>query len=254
VNRLAHSVAAVGEAGFVVARVSDPREPVTLRLQPWGRVEGEVAPDAQTHPIQELRLYDPFAQNYQGKVSLMDSYAVKPGPGMRFVFENVPPGEFAVSINSGLGIPFHHLTLVRVSPGETAHAMPRNGPGAVLKGKINLPAGVRLSEHDQVWLGPEREAVPYQQLRGEEQKRAALEFWTSSAGRDYWLRQRSFSTKPADDGAFAFREPIPPGQYTLSATAARNSTQTNVVVPADSPAEIDLGEIPLGLRVPPGPQ
>lgn len=249
-NRLAHSVAAVGEAGFVVARVPDPREPVTLRLQPWGRIEGEVAPDAQANPIQELRLYDPFAQNYQGKVSLLDSYAVKPGPGMRFVFENVPPGEFAVSINSGLGIPFHHLTLVRVSPGETAHCTLGNGSGTVIKGKINLPAGIRFSEHDQVSLIPERESVPFQQLRGEEQKRAALEFWTSPAGREYWLRQRNYSTKPADNGAFIFRESIPPGQYTLWAATSANSTETNIVVPTDFSADIDVGEIPLGLRVP----
>jgi RNA polymerase sigma factor (sigma-70 family) len=248
VNRLAHSVAAVGEAGFVVARVADPREPVTLRLQPWGRIEGEVAPDAQTHPIQELRLYDPFAQNYQGKVSLMDSYAVKPSPRMRFVFENVPPGEFAVSINSGLGIPFHHLTLVQVSPGETAHVTLRNGPGAVIKGKINLPAGVRFAEYEHVWLGPERESVPYQQLRGEEQKRGALEFWTSPAGRDYWVRQRTFTTKPADNGAFTFREPIPPGQYRLTANTTAGSTATNVVVVEGHSTEIDLGELPFRPR------
>src|SRR5262249_43130719 len=38
-NPRAHSVAAVAEAGFVKLRVKSAAEPVTLRLQPWGRVE-----------------------------------------------------------------------------------------------------------------------------------------------------------------------------------------------------------------------
>jgi hypothetical protein len=254
VNRLAHSVVAVGEAGFVVARVSDAREPVTLRLQPWGRVEGEVAPDAQAHPIQELRLYDPFALNYQGNVSLLDSYAVKPGPGMRFVVENVPPGEFVVGINSGLGIPFHHLTFVQVPPGETAHVTLREGPGAVIKGRINLPSDVRFSDHEHAWLSPVTEPLPYQRLQGEEQQRAAFEFWTSPGAREHWRRQQSFWTRPAENGSFTFPEPIPPGQYKLAAITRAGSTETNVVVPADHPAEIDLGELPFRRREAQRPQ
>jgi hypothetical protein len=117
VNRSAHSVAAVSRDGYANVRVRDARQPVTLQLQPWGRVEGVVDPGAGRLPVESIELYDPASDNYQGRVSLLGTYSTKADSSGHFTFENVPPGEFSVFINSLRGIPYHHqtpLTVLRV--------------------------------------------------------------------------------------------------------------------------------------------
>src|SRR5207244_3973782 len=100
VNSLAQSVAAASTAGYAHLRMSDAREAVTLRLQAWGRVEGTVEESAAALGMSEVRLYDPAAENYQSRVSTLNSYFVKPDANHHFVFESVPPGRFSVFINS----------------------------------------------------------------------------------------------------------------------------------------------------------
>ena len=69
-----HSVAAAGPEGFAKLRVKDASQPVTLRLQNWGRVEGTVAESERSRPIDNIVLMDDTAMRYQGSVTLDMNY------------------------------------------------------------------------------------------------------------------------------------------------------------------------------------
>ena len=123
-NRRAHSVAAVSSAGFVKLRVKSTVEPVTLRLQPWGRIEGSLSQSARARPLQDITVLDNAALNHRGAVALdPNTFRANPDSEGRFTIEHVPPGSFQVGINRQMGTPWTCLTDVQVQPGETAQVM-----------------------------------------------------------------------------------------------------------------------------------
>lgn len=246
-DRQAHGVAAVCAEGFVLVRVPDPRHPMTLQIQPWGRVEGVVEKGARTHGVRELRLYDPAADNYQGCVSTLSSYSARPDSDGRFVFEKVPAGEFSVFVNSGMGIPFHHQTPITVWPGETTSVIISNRAGVVLSGRFVPPEGKPVRWKEELLAAQLYADVPHpprDQGPLEERPMRALEFWTSTAGRDYVNTTRVYSVLVRDDGSFASVEPVPPGKYRFT-TVFKNCSATRHLALGEEPSEIQLGLVPL---------
>ncbi len=249
-NRLAHSVAAVGTAGYAHLRVRDAQEAVTLRLRPWGRVEGTVDESAAALGASEVRLYDPAAENYQGRVSLLNSYFVKPDARRHFVFESVPPGDFSVFVNSANGIPFHHQTPVVVEPGQTTTVIIREWPGTRIIGRFIPPPDRAVSWRKDFILAhlyadlPQASALIGNGPANERPMRE-LEFWTSPAGREHIDTPRVYSALVRDDGSFLSLENLPPGKYRFTTVFKSCSATCPITVSEEQPKEMTLGEIPL---------
>ena len=254
-NSLAHSVAAVSEDGYVRQRLTDFRTPLTLRLESWGRVEGIVEESAVGPGLSSVELYDPTADNYQGRVSLLGAYSVKADARGRFHFENVPPGEFCVFVNSGIGVTYHHQTPVTVRPGDTAQITIADKPGTRIKGRFTAPNGQAVDwrkdfvvSHfyaDLPQAGQLINAGPKSELR-----RRELEFWDSPLGREHVNHPRVYSAVVFEDGSFATLENLPAGKYRFTTVfknpAAVNFSATLSVEVKDGALPVlPLGDIPL---------
>jgi len=252
VNRLAHSVAAVSGDGYTHMRIRDAREPVTLRLQPWGRVEGMVDASAAIHPVETIELYDPAADNYQGRVSLLGNFSTKVDASRHFVFENVPPGEFSLFINSFpslRGLPFHHQTPTVVEPGETTYVVITQQPGTLMKGRLIAPAGKTINWSNDLMLVRVELVSSRPPIRSsDERKIEAVEFWTSEAGREFVNARRMISFRLHDDGSFTSVERVPRGDYQFHAIFKNATVSKKLAVTADDQelSTMDLGV--LGLR------
>ncbi|MCI0745270.1 MAG: sigma-70 family RNA polymerase sigma factor [Verrucomicrobia subdivision 3 bacterium] len=247
VKRSAHSVAALDPGGYAHARVRDPRQPLQLQLQSWARIEGVVDSSAAAHPVETIELYDPAAQNYQGHVSLLGTYSVKVDANNRFVFENVPPGEFSVFINSLRGIPFHHRTLVTITPGETTAIKIVEQPGALLKGKFVPPAGQTIDwSKGSILAHVELEGLrsPPGWSSRSEGKLEAVDFWTSPAGREFASARRTVSLRINNDGSFISVERVPAGQHEFFGFFKNTSVRRKLTISAE---EEELPHVDLGL-------
>jgi hypothetical protein len=248
VNREAHSVAAVNANGYLLLRLPPEREPVTLQMQSWGRVEVTVDESARAQPVETIKLYDPAADNYQGRVSTLSSYAVKPDVSRRFVFESVPPGEFSVFINSKNGIPFHHQTSLVVKPGETTSVVIAEWPGTRVIGRFVAPLDRTISWKKDFVLAHLYADVPPPPLNEgppEERKRRELDFWTSPAGRERVNTPLVYSAVVRDDGSFVSLERLRPGKYRFTTVFKDASVTRHITISEEQPPEMDLGEIPL---------
>lgn len=257
VNALAHSVAAVGAAGYAHQRIRKPKEPVTLHLQPWGRIEGIVDDSAAMLGVSEVRLYDPASDNYQGRVSLLNSYQAKPDASRRFTIEFVPPGEFCAFVNSGVGLPFHHQTPLVINPGETTRVVIAEKPGSRVTGRFLAPTDSAIAWKKDFVLSQFYADLPQASSfieQGPASGRALreLEFWTSAAGREHVNVSRVYEAFVRDDGSFASLECLPPGRYrfttvfeTHGKTQKQLSTTQQIIIGADQATELPLGDLPL---------
>lgn len=250
INRLAHSVAVAGRAGYAHLRVRDSREPLAIRLQSWGKVEGVIEEGAARHGVESVQLYDPATQNHQGHVRMLNSYFTTPDAGRRFLFESVPPGELSAFVNSGIGIPFHHQTPLVVAPGETTHVVIREHPGTRVIGRYLPPPGRPLPWKNELFVSHFRADLPHASAvidKGPAAERPLreLEFWTSPAGREHINTPRYYSVIVRDDGAFQSVENVPPGRYRFVTVFGTFSASRDVVIGEDRPAELTVGEIRL---------
>jgi RNA polymerase sigma factor (sigma-70 family) len=246
-NRQAHSVAAVSPAGYVLLRLPQSREPVTLQLQPWGRVEVSVDESARTQPVERIELYDPAADNYQGRVSLLGSYSATVDSDGRYVFPRVPPGEFSVFINSGVGITYHHGTPVKVAPGQTTAVTIRGKPGTLVKGRLNPVPDTGTGGHVVLHFNPDPVTpLRLQAQHTEERRNKELEFWNSPAGRGRVNSARhTYSARMYPDGSFVSLGRLPAGKYKFIAVFKNASFSQNVEIGDYPDAVLDLGEIRL---------
>lgn len=116
----AHSVAAVHAEGFDQARVLMPRDPITLRLQPWARIEGAIGESAAVKAGDTIILWNDSTLNCPGDVLLdLQTFTARLDAQRRFALEHVPVGEFNLYLNRGIGIPFTLRTPVLAQPGVT---------------------------------------------------------------------------------------------------------------------------------------
>ena len=253
-NPREHSVAAVNAAGFAKLRVQDPREPVTLQLQPWGRIEGTVAEKERSLPIESIVLMDDTAMNYHGALSLdINNFSAKPDSSGRFSFENVPGGCFTLYICRGMGIPFSCQTEVVVRPGETTVAN-IGGKGYTVVGRLTARPGqvsdwVKQTTSAQLSADVTPLPSPPSNLTGDQAALWAVDFWQSEAGINYYRHNNShsFGITVAADGAFR-AEDVEPGTYKLLIVGDKVYLQKDVTVPEipeGTTGAVDLGTFEL---------
>jgi hypothetical protein len=245
-----HSVVAASVEGFAKLRVRNPAEPVTLQLQPWGRIEGVIAANARTRPIEAVVLEDPAFWNYNGRMTLGYRRATPDNEG-RFAFDLVPPQTLCLSLNSGVGIPFHHATVVTVKSGETANVVV-TGTGWRTRGRFAAPEGFSPDWEKQVVFANIGSAKP--EIRPPAQLDAVaaafwlVDFWDSEAGRTLAATRHSVTLKVSPDGSFTSEDTIATGDYRVSvATAVGNfNCRVSIAPPAEAGGDVcDLGVVQL---------
>jgi RNA polymerase sigma factor (sigma-70 family) len=243
----AHSVAAVSAAGFVKLRVKNFAEPVTLKLQPWARLEGTLAPSERSRQLENMTLMDNACWNYHGALTLdINTFKVKPDSEGRFVFDRVPAGFFSLYINRKMGTPMSCQTDVELRPGETTQATV-GGSGRTVTGRF-----VEEGSGPVVWnkFGPSAnlnkkktvdDKLPKPpSLNKDESELWAVDFWQSAEARKYLRRNRGYGVTVAADDSFA-AENVPPGTYDLMAFARRGSLTKEVNIPEGGDEPFDLG-------------
>jgi hypothetical protein len=254
VDPRAHSVVAVSAAGFVKLRVKNTAKPLTLKLQPWGRIEGTLAERERHQPIDALDLMDDAAMNYPGSVTLdFNAFQAKPDAEGHFAFDRVPPGHFSLYLNRAMGTPLTCRTLVEVRPGEST-AVTIGGEGRTVIGKL-LAVGVRPEEwrkpDTMATLAPKSDPLPYPEiLNAAEAGFWSVDFWQSQAGLDHLNRNRGYGLGLASNGTFR-SEGVQPGKYQLWAQVGKLWVDKEVTVPeipAAGDGEVDLGSFNLVKR------
>ena len=267
----AHTVVAVGPAGLGQVHCFDFSKPLEIRLQPWGRIEGNVRTrdgqwadrNVRWHPTGNLTRWMTLFYKSEGFSTRSDATG-------KFTIEHVPPGDGRVAINDGSGTATIVSPWVAVNPGETAQVQ-IGGVGRPVTGKLVAPPGIEIrSWTNQVTFAQlhvewDDYHVP-KELTGNAVERWKLEFENTEAGRAWFRNQYSYEFKVAADGSFTIPEVLP-GKYRLfvnvgqgylgsgpdsTAGDPRNpqiaSTGMQVTVPetsGDSGSPVDLGDIVL---------
>ncbi len=265
----AHTVVAVGAAGLGQVRCFDFSNPLDIRLQPWGRIEGTVRTRdghwagrkvSWTHPG---NLTDWMTLFYDSK-----GFSAVSDEDGKFTLEHVPPGDGRVAVEDSSGTTSILSCFVRVNPGETTQVQ-IGGVGRPVIGRLVAPAGVEIrSWSDQVQSAElhtqwDDYHIP-QGLTGNAVERWKLEFEDTGAGRTWFRDQYSYAFKVNADGSFAIPEVLP-GKYHLFVNVGEGylgsgqdskpstpgdpriaATGIKITVPnGEDAAAVDLGEIVL---------
>jgi RNA polymerase sigma factor (sigma-70 family) len=220
----AHTVVVVHRDGLAQARVNPPFPKVILTLQSWGRIEGILQLTGQSTAQQKIvLLLEEQSQPGLGAVSLdsMGSYSVETDEQGHFAFETVPPGQLALYLNRGVGVPFALKTWVDVKPGQTTQAKISDAGWRVV-GRLVAPgldqsANWAKQKVDVTLHTKPTPIVRPPNLEGDALKRWHVDFANSDEGR---ARQRSVyscQVELAPDGSFK-ASAVRPGTYQLDAS------------------------------------
>lgn len=245
----AHTVVAANSNGFVRVRIRGPRRPITMQLQPWGRIEGGIDPSARTRPIEGVMLEDPVVADYEGRVDLGFRQA-KPDAEGRFAFDLVPPVTLCLWLNSGVGLPFHNATVLRVPAGETTNVVIVE-TGWWVKGRL-VADGPTPDWSKAVVFAELDSGVPEPQppagLTGDAARFWLVDFWDSGAGRWQAATNTSMKLNVEADGSFCSESTRPAGECRLrvATTFGYFEQMVRISAPPDGTgAFCDLGAVRL---------
>jgi len=272
----AHTAIAVSESGFARVSLRQLTEPLTIRLEPWGRVEGTIDPSARQRPVDSLIMQFQGPPGWPGTLQLSMDFHVRPFQGDDFVFGFVPPGDFYVCLNAGSGVPYpeHHRTWLTVKAGETTRILIAER-GHRLKGRLVATDGEgdwakQSSEPIYEDLMPGVRIHSRQYMAGKFAKLVALDpelspeenaSYNSLASWDPSLIPPQHNISPgvrmdailvlASDGSFQSHEGVLPGDYNLQVSInGRSFEQQTITVPVGAPSTIDLGNIMVNTNTP----
>lgn len=212
-------VVAVAEFGSAEAKVPEPGQPLTLRLQPWGRIEGTVEGRLRRNPAERVYLV-PRGERAFGLTALVKPTAVCDAEG-DFVFPTVRPGTYAVHLGilEQTWVRPCYSRPVTVPAGGPAHVRIAEA-GPMVKGRlvVDTSSGMGVSGNWKDFavtfatrdLPPPPEHLPRHPLPAEERERLLAE-----TRRIQDLRSGILSGFPDDNGGFQSPEGLAPGDYIL---------------------------------------
>jgi RNA polymerase sigma factor (sigma-70 family) len=253
----AHTVVAVGPAGLGRARCFDFSQPLEIRLQPWGRIEGSVRTSDARWADRKVQWEHPgnltrwLTLHYKA-----GGFSARSDASGNFTLEHVPPGDGHVAINDGPDTAPILSPSVHVNPGQTVQVQV-GGIGRPVTGRLVAPPGVEIrSWTNQVTLARlnvewDDYHVP-KELTGNAVERWKLEFEDTDAGRAWFRDQYEYDFNVEADGSFTIPEVLP-GKYRLFVSVAQgylgsgpDSTTTNPVDPqiASSGMQVTVPEAP----------
>ena len=267
-NPAAHSVMAVDEAGFGLARIRQAGQSVVVQLAPWGRIEGKVRTRDGKWSGRNVVLMSPYGET---RLS-MHFRAVSDAEG-RFVLDRIPAGDFTLYLDPGIGKSFTDATSVEVRAGDTTVSQ-IGGHGVTVTGSLKCATSTQVDWAKQIKTAcfyPRNNPRPsgFSRLSPSasvDERRAHLDLVESPEWRAWARSQRPSETlKIAADGSFV-AEGLRAGEYTLmvdltdEATDAGGNPMVSMTRPTvasihqpltvseaqeQAGAEIDLGTVTL---------
>ncbi len=250
----------------------------TVRVEPWGRVEGTCRVGTSPVPHQKIRLFVDGTAESSIDYEFYEYEAETDEQG-RFVVERVVPGEARATTASRQGTnrgSYASLcsTTIEIKPGETTRVT-IGGQGRPVIGRLIAPGGTALplnlagargsltKKSDQIEM-----PLPADFSTWEPERRRAYSFawYKSPAGKASRRAMRASGLKIESDGSFRAEE-ILPGLYELSVTIAgaepaSQSTEETVIratakrdvlvpqTPGDRNSQpLDLGSLELAVNV-----
>lgn len=231
----AHTVVAAGSAGIGSTHCLDHAGPLTIRLQAWGRIEGNVRTHDGRWANRTVR-WDGLHHltTWSSLEYDIDSYSTKTDANGAFTLENIPPGAGRMMISEGDGkshiisspTPEIISGLVEVRPGETAEVQ-IGGTGRTVTGKLIPPPGVEIrnwplqaEEFTKLFTANSFTYPIPKDLNGEAREKWKLEYADTDAGRTWLQSQYAYPVEIAADGTFTIPEVLP-GKYTMFITVVQ---------------------------------
>ncbi len=251
-------VIAAHAAGYAEASPAALAAEPTMRLQPWGRLEGTFLSGGKPAANRVLTLGSTTAVSLLGLVFDFDSFPVETDAQGRFAFPKVPPGRLKltrlVSIGSGASCMFTavELMVVEIRPGETT-TITVGGSNYTVTAHLRWPTELKRTPDWRVMAFAYPAAPPNVMDNPD-----ALATWQKTPdGRAATANIMQHPLMETSDGAFV-TEDVAVGRYILyvqvfGPAPARTAfgeprawVQVPFTVPADPPSgTLDLGEIVL---------
>jgi thiol-disulfide isomerase/thioredoxin len=208
-----HVLYVAHDSGFCEFNLKNPKSPLSIRLAPWGRLEGVATLEGKPASHEKIALMRGFFAPGVVQLSLSpDKFNAETDDQGRFVFEHLPPGEVQICRmvhNSYCGQQYADIT-----PGKPT--VIRYGfNGRQLKGRLVASDG----STNLNWGGgrgftlstktPEVEPPPGEDLRAWQRK-----YWDSPEGRQRQRETLHFGLVAQPNGEFRIDD-VPPGTYVL---------------------------------------
>ncbi len=247
------------EKGFAQVSSEDITTPYEVRIQPWGRIKGQLAPGRKaaggTIALSSLPNSTWFVRRSECR------YETKCDTAGSFVFDKLPPGWFEVGYLVSVGEASASITCrtpVEVEAGRTAELI-LGGTGRPVVGKFVPPLGYDMP----IYFGnglraldtvrPERPYPDnYDQMKKREQQQWYKQWRKTDEYKKYrdavWLdkNRRQYTFKINKDGSFRIEDVIA-GEYDLTVWIEERLTgQGRPEEIADYDGTIEVPEIPGG--------
>lgn len=276
VVRAPHTVVAVSVLGFGLAGIPG-NGPATIRLEPFGSIEGVVSRDRQPQPGLDVVLSEPSFLFQAGCVSPdVATFQQRTDAAGRFLMTWVPGGDYLLYLNPGLGISFTDETPVTVTSGRSATVtVGEPDPlGRLVTGRVTPSEPVSVGDwRRHVGTRVLSKKIPIIEppagLTAEARQRWRYGWIRTEEGRAHLRLRASYTVELDPDGSFSVRG-VPPGDYELwvwarPADAARQipwdaraaswqgTVSCAVTVPEPDPADpdapLDLGPLEMKIRL-----
>jgi uncharacterized GH25 family protein/thiol-disulfide isomerase/thioredoxin len=251
------SLAAASPSGFAMVSQAEFMNSLTLTLQPWGRIEGDLLNHGRPMPGRELYF---FVGDGSDQRNLSGKNPVTVDARGHFIFPQVPAGTIRIELKQPMterSWSYLELQTLEVMPGGTnTIQIAQNGRDVIGHWKRNadLPADVDL-EQGNIFLRPDPGPLPGLDGLNIVEK---IQKWyqdlskTNSSKKYVAAARKGGQLQMKPDGTLR-GEAIAPGKYNLSAnfwgggSAVAEVESREVVVPEistnDPDAPFDLGEI-----------
>jgi thiol-disulfide isomerase/thioredoxin len=264
-----HTLYVVHPEGFCEFNLEGTQAPLSIRLQPWGRIEGTVTLEGKPAPHEKVGLLRGFS--YPGRTVLTLSpgtFITESDKQGRFTFEHVPAGEVQVCrlapkrygvVHRPVQGEYEGVQYADVAPGKTT--VVRYGfNGRVLKGRLvlsNSSTNVNWSSSPgfELWTKSEMPEPP----PGQDPSTWLKAYRQSAEGKQRQRAEHQFAMMIEASGEFWIRD-VPPGTYDLRGDLREGDGNTlprsekllgsvnwDVTVPESSAgqpnAPLDLGDV-----------
>jgi hypothetical protein len=221
-------VVVLHDSGFAKVTEEQLKQGKPIRLQAWGRVEGELRTGGKPGAGEAVQLG--YAMDGRpDSPRLYFHYQSTADEKGRFTFERVVPGDASVmrSVPMGPGagrarmMGSTHATPVEIKPGQTAH-LTIGGTGRPVIGRLSLPPQLGdkadwSNSLGHIGLQRQKPDIPAEiRAKGSEAIQAWHREWSSSDAGKAWQRDnRNYMFQPEQDGSFRVDD-MPAGKYMLS--------------------------------------